>query len=87
MFIATVVTPWVAAADDVSPEPSNHPLLVDEYDVIKWKDVTHQPGLNIVVAPNEYTVLAECEEEVLAAIDADPDYEVLWSEEIVEEVV
>lgn len=84
MYRAAIVTPWVAAADDPSPVPSNHPLLGDEYDVLKWEDISGTPAENLTPAPNEMVVLCECEESVLAAIDLDADYDVLWSEEIVE---
>lgn len=84
MFRAAVVTPWVAEADDPSEKPSNHPLVADEYVLSKWDDCTGQPAQNIPPAPNEYTICVEAEEDVIAAIEADTDYTVLWSEEIVE---
>jgi len=82
VFRAAIVTPWVLAADDTSDAPSNHPLLSDEYAIKKWEDITGQATNNLPPIPNEYTVLAELDEDVLAAIDIDSDYDVLWSMEL-----
>ena len=82
VFRAAIVTPWVLAVDDMSDMPSNHPLLSDEYAIVKWEDITGQSANNLPPSPNEYTVLAEVDEDVLEAIDNDPDYTVLWSIEI-----
>ena len=82
VFRAAIVTPWVLAVDDMSDMPSNHPLLSDEYVIEKWEDITGQSANNLPPSPNEYTVLAELDEDVLAAIDIDSDYDVLWSMEL-----
>ena len=82
VFRAAIVTSWVLAADDTSDTPSNHPLLADEYTIEKWEDITGQAVEDLPPTPNEYTVLAELEESVLAAIDNDSDYTVLWSLEL-----
>ena len=82
VFRAAIVTPWVLAVDDMSDMPSNHPLLSDEYAIAKWEDITGQSANNLPPSPNEYTVLAEVDEDVLEAIDNDPDYTVLWSMEL-----
>ena len=82
IFRAAIVTPWVAANDDNSPRPTNHPLLDDEYAITTWQDITGQSAADLPPTPNEYTVLAEVDEDVLEAIDNDPDYTVLWSIEI-----
>ena len=82
VFRAAIVTPWVLAVDDMSDMPSNHPLLSDEYVIEKWEDITGQAVVELPPTPNEYTVLAELDEDVLAAIDSDSDYTVLWSIEI-----
>lgn len=81
LYRAEILTPWVAAADDPSPMPSNHPKLADDYTFSKWEDVTGQPSANIMPDPNLYIILVEAEQAIIEAIDADPDYEVLWSEE------
>ena len=92
-----VITPWVGYADDPSPEPSNHPKLQDDYPhrfnpdgsvaqegIRKWEDTTNQDAANIVPDPNLYVIKCEADETVLDLIEANPDYAVLWSQEIVE---
>ena len=79
MWRAQVVTEWVPAR---GPGTRNHPKVVDEYDVTGWSDQTGQPADNIPTQPNEYTIEIEAEERVVNSIARDPDYEVLWSEEI-----
>lgn len=81
-YRAAIVTPWVAAADDPSDSPSNHPQIGDDYQLLKWEDITGQPAENITPAPNEYTILVECTDTVLNAISVDSNYEILWDEEI-----
>jgi hypothetical protein len=68
--------------DDPSDAPTNHPLLMDEYVIFKHVDVSEQPSKNLICVPNECAIEIECSDEVLAAIELDSDYEVLWSEEI-----
>ena len=81
MLIAEIITPWVSHLDDPSPMPSNHPKLADDYTLAGWEDVTGQPSGNIIPDPNLCIVKVRCEQAILTAIEADPDYEVLWSEE------
>lgn len=75
---AWVVTPWVART---VPGTFDHPKLEDDHQLISWTDVTGQPVQNISPEPNEYTVEIICTEAVLDAIEADAQYEVLWSED------
>lgn len=92
-----VLTPWVSHEDDPSPMPSNHPKLQDDYPhvfnpdgsvaqqgILKWEDTTGQSAENIVPDPNLYIIKCEADESVLHAIEADEQYEVLWSQEIIE---
>ena len=60
----------------------NHPLLMDEYELSGWEDITGQAVTQILPEPNEYTIAIEAEESVIAAIEDDSDYTVLWSESI-----
>ena len=85
MYKSQIVTPWIAAIGN-SSLTGNHPQLLDDYPTIRsFEDGTGQPSANIMPAPNEYTVEIICAPEVLFSIESDPDYEVLWSEEIEEE--
>jgi len=80
---AAIVTPWIAG-DGVNP---NRPKLLEDYPLAvvsgrseRLTDITGQPSANIPVFPNEYTLVAELEEAKLAAIQADAEYEVIWTE-------
>ena len=75
-----IITPWIGTG---TPEDSNRPKLGDYYDIKKWEDITGQPSANFPLAVSMYIILAECEASVLTQIETDADYQVLWSEEIV----
>ena len=74
---AEVLTPWVG--DGLTVETANRPELGEDYQ-IKIEDITGQPAGNLHPDPNLYSVLVECDEITLAAIEADPKYHVVWSE-------
>lgn len=78
MFRAAIVTP--CQGDGLSSETAYESVLATEYPLLREYD--HQLVESRPCVPNEYTVLIECDEDVLAAIDNDPDYEVMWSEEV-----
>lgn len=78
-YRAAVVTPWIAADGSIY---GNRPQLAADYALLTWEDITGQPAENLQPPPSEYTILIECTAAVLAAIEADPTYEILWSEEI-----
>ena len=82
MNIAQVITPWVAYNPPLSK--TNHPKIVDDY-AVTFSDVTEQPKENIPPSPNRYIVDIECDDATLALIKDDSEYEVLWSEEIINE--
>jgi hypothetical protein len=44
-----------------------------------WEDVTGQPTADIAKVKNAYTVRVTCTDEQLAALQADPQYVVIWS--------
>ena len=79
MIQAEIITPWTG---DGAEGNFNRPKLADDYAITKWEDVTGQPSINFPLAQNAYVVLAVCEESVLAQIEADDTYYVLWSEVI-----
>lgn len=83
-FRAAIVTPWSPPEEDPreGPHQAWNPRLINEYTVRKFEDITGQAAENIPPSPNEYTILVECTEEVMSAIAADSDYDVLWSEDI-----
>jgi hypothetical protein len=70
---------------DGTQDNANRPTIGDDYAVKKWQDHTGQPSANLQPDPNLYIVYVECEADVLDAIEADGNYFVLWSEEIVED--
>ena len=79
MWRAEIMTPWIGTGASTD---ANRPKLSDDY-VIGFEDVTGQPTGNLHPAPNLYIVQVECDAAMLNAIEADADYLVLWSEEIV----
>ena len=82
MWRAEVLTGWTGSGAE---DDANRPRIGDAYALAKWQDVTGQPPANIAPDPNQYVVLVECEADVLADIEADGEYLVLWSEEVVED--
>ena len=77
-YQALVTTAWTADAT------SNRPAFHDDYPSASWSDVTGQPVENIVPAPNLCNIVIECDLTTLNTIEADVNYLVIWSEEIVE---
>jgi hypothetical protein len=51
--------------------------LQSQYALIKWTDVTSQPGENLLPDPNQYNIQVVAEDTVLDAIDADPDFPIV----------
>ena len=84
MYRAEVATTWTGTGAE---DDANRPKLGDDYALKKFEDCTGQPSENLRPDPNLYVVRVECEEAVLAEIEDSPDYLVLWSEEIAEEVI
>lgn len=80
---AEVITPWTGTG---APDEMNRPQVGDDYTIAKWEDVTGQPSENLPPAENMYIVKLEAEDTVMDAIEADDTYQVLWSEEIVNEI-
>ncbi len=79
MNIAEIITPWIGSGTSVD---SNRPQLPSDHALIKFEDTTGQPSENLQPDPNLFVVLAEMTDAILADIEADSTYEVLWSEPI-----
>ncbi len=80
MYKYTVMTNWAVSE-------TRHPQIADDHNIGGWEDITGQPIPNILPDPNIYMIYGECELAVLDAIEADPNYFVVSSEEIVEEIL
>lgn len=72
---AQILTPW--GSDALG---RNVPQLALDYAVLDWFDATGQPAAVIPPTPNLFTVQCVLDDAVLATVDADPNYAVLWSE-------
>lgn len=72
---AQVLTPWTTGALG-----ANVPRLTVDHPCFSYVDVTDQPCQNIPPTPNLFTAEVVCDDATLAAIEADPNYSVLWSE-------
>jgi len=76
---AEVLTQWVG--DGLSLETANRPKIRDDHPgTTKYEDTTGQPFPNLQPDPNLYIIQIEAPDSVMAAIEADADYYVLWSE-------
>jgi len=82
---AGVLTAWTGSATSLAD--AHRPQLLDDYDILRFEDITRQDAQNLQPDPNLYLIQVECEADVLGAIEADADYLVLWSEEIAEEML
>ena len=80
-YIAEVITTW-----EVDSDGANVPALAALLQAgDSCEDVSGQPAQNIMPDPNITVWRVHCAAATLAAIEADPDHEVLWSEEIADE--
>ena len=76
-YKAQIVTKWLAPHDS---ETAYGPQLAEDYPLDGWTDVTGQLTENRPPNPNQYTIEATMDGEVLDTIESDPEYVVLWSE-------
>ena len=72
-----VLTAWTGTGTEAD---ANRPKVADDYTIGKWTDTTGQPSQNLQPDPNLYLIEAEADPAVVAAIEADNDYHVFWSE-------
>ncbi len=84
-YLAQVQGDWTSAG--TGGDPSHRPTLAADYALISCSDATGQPAANITPAPNMCVWDVKITEAVLDAIEADPDYTVLQSYEVTEDVV
>lgn len=77
-MIAQILTPWVGNGQ--APRTAYRPQLMDVYPVISYTDMTGQPTANIIPGVNLFAAQFELDAATLAAIEADSNYLVLWSE-------
>lgn len=78
MYRAEALTPWTGSGERHDP---HRPLLPTAH-AVTWNDVTGQSLAAGRPDPDLVAILVTCDEATLDAIEADQDYEVLWSEEI-----
>jgi len=78
---------WEAEVMGQWNEARRIPQIALDYDGLRVSETVGQPAENIVPDPNLVLTWIECESATLDAIEAAPDYAVLWAEEIVEEVL
>lgn len=78
MIIAQILTAF--SGDGLTTETAYHPAVADAYMLTKWTDITGLSSSEIIPGPNLYVVEAQMDAAILAALEADPNYYVLWSE-------
>ena len=79
---AEILTNWIGSGIDGD---THRPAIGDDYQLKSWSDVTGQPAENLPTNPNLYAVRVVCDEAVMADIQADANYQVIWSKEIKED--
>ena len=80
---AEVTTAWTGTG---ATEESNRPLIGERYTLLKWEDVTGTPSANLHPEPNCNTVRVECEDTVMAQIEADVDFVITLGPVDIEEI-
>ncbi len=76
MWKAEITGPWATGED------GNHAKIGDDHVIVYCQDMGSLSSGEIVPDPNENRFLIRCEADVLAEIEADPQYTVIESEEI-----
>jgi hypothetical protein len=83
MMYAEVLSEWTG--DGLTRATAFRPKITVDYPqsqvVYQCEDVTGQPAPNLTPEPNLVVVAITCDAALLAVIDADNRYEILWSEE------
>ena len=82
---AEILTAWTGTGteqDSYSPK-----ITTDHPTIAKYEDITGQPSANLTPNPNNFSSLIECDDATLAAIEADNQYYVVWSEVIPEDII
>ncbi len=75
---AQILTPWTG--DGSSPATAYRPRVVVDHQLQAWVDVTGQDATRLIPSPNALIIEATAADAVLAAIEADPNAEILWTE-------
>jgi hypothetical protein len=74
IVFADIITPWTGDGTEDDP---NRPRLMDNYR-FGFTDKTGQPSGALPPQPNIFVINVKVEDTVLAQIDADAEYYVLW---------
>jgi len=74
---ARVLTPGKARAPAPTP---NRPPCPTTTRSLRGSTSPAQPVSSLQPSPNLYTIEVLCDDAALAAVQADPNYQVLWSE-------
>lgn len=72
---AIVSTRWIG--DGLTTQTARRPAILDDYPLLAFRDVTNQAGRTGFPTPNLNIVYIECEDAVMAQIEADNNYRVL----------
>jgi len=72
---AEILTNWTGSGSAI--DDARRPRLADDHALSKWEDTTGQAAA-ASHNPNLYGVTVECNDTVMAAIEADANYWVLW---------
>lgn len=90
MFKITVITPMVYKDLNYGNGLTRMGFtgeIAEDYTVPFCGDITIQPASNLPTDPAIYTAIVICDQATLNAIEADIKYQVLSSEEIIDETI
>ena len=62
-------------------------ITTDHPTIAKYEDVTAQPSENLSPNPNLFACKIECDDVTLTAIEADPNYYVVYADVIPEDII
>ena len=78
---AEVLTNWTNMIEPISGEFINLPRLLKDYVTHAYHDASGRPTTVDYPDPNQLVAYVECEDDVMLAIETDPNCFVLWTEE------
>jgi len=79
---AAILTPWTGEG---TPDSPHRPLVAEQHNLKSWSDVTRQTSKNLIPDFNLYLINVIVDAKVLDAIQTDPTFFVVWSDDEPEE--
>lgn len=77
----TIASPWAGSG---TMEDSYRPQFSDDYSYITWQELSVRPSPDYCADPNLGVLICEVEADILTILEADTDYYIISSEEILD---